>query len=545
LKEIWKGKPVEVLKRTSHKGGCDIVLVAIWDEAAQTYEITIYGTCHCKVVPDGNGRSSAVKSFSVQLKGKVVPGIEDGARVLNVGFPKITVEANCDCATGTPGTLKTPEPGGTTGGGTTGGGTTGGGTTAMPHGEGWSKVTTTCKACQPIVDAIRAAQEARDKMDSEFRTAKAFLDAANSSHDKQRIDDATAAMSALTARDAALIVLEQQLWQKLKDCEANCGNATAPGNVTAPGNAGAPAPQRTESPKTPVTPKAGDGQGTNEGAYVPHTSSPNGYITGTVIDPQTTGASNFIVATVDAQGHTSFFRSVTDDAKRFVLFVGAGTKLVKIATRFGKDGDLQNPSLCDVGSGLQVPGTQDLPTTPPPGGPAILGGNSSYERSNPVEVHTRGIDPRNVRLQFDGSSDGTQVLAASDSDVIANVQGTPATAATSGATSVAPGLHDVTLVSDGKTTNTMRSVLIDTSASLAGSEKVGGTKIGTLKIVGIPDGAPATCDFTVEGASVFEDGTTAMRLPVKNGTVIVKLKNIRPGQMYLHYTVNVSIPGYW
>jgi len=522
LKQIWKGKPVEVLERTSHKGGCDIILVAIWDEAAQTYEITIYGACHCKVVPDGTGRSSVVKTFAVQLKGTVVPGIDDGARVLNIGFPKITVDANCDCGTGTPGTIKTPSPSVTPGGGTT----------TIPHGEGWSKVTTTCPKCQPIVDAIHAAQEARDGMDREFRAAQDELQAAQSSHDQARIAAATAAMNALTAREAALIKLEQQLWEKLKECEANCNNA--------------PTPQRTESPKTPVTPttpQPGNGQGAGEGAYVPHASSPNGYIVGTVVDPQTNGATDFIVATVDAQGHKSFFRSVTDDAKRFVLFVGAGTKLVEIAKHFGKDGDLDNPSVCSVGTDLPVPGTRDLPTTPPANGPAIVGGDSSYERGSPVELHARGIDPRNVQIQFDGSSNGTRVLAASDNDVVASVK--PSATGSTSSGGVAPGLHTATLVSDGKTTNSMRTVLIDVTASLAGSEKVGGTKVATLQIVGIPDGYPATCDFTVDGASTFESGGLSMHETVKNGTVIVKLKNMRPGQMYLHYAVNVSIPGYW
>jgi hypothetical protein len=190
-----------------------------------------------------------------------------------------------------------------------------------------------------------------------------------------------------------------------------------------------------------------------------------------------------------------------------------------------------------------VPGTRDLPTTPPSNGPAILGGDSSYERGNPVEMRTRGIDPRNVSVQFDGNSDATQVLAASDTDVVATTK--PPAYATSEAPNVATGLHSVTLVSDGKTTNAMRTVLIDVIASLAGSEKVGGTKVATLQIVGIPDGYPATCDFTVDGASTFESGGLSMHEAVKNGTVIVKLKNVRPGQMYLHYTVNVSIPGYW
>ncbi len=533
LKEIWKGKPVEVLKRTSSRGGCDVVLVTIWDKAAQTYEITIYGDCHCKLVPTwGGGGSVMLKTFSVQLKGSVIPGIAGDQRVLNVGFPKITVAANCNCAKTVTGVQPPP-----TAPGTSGVQPGGGGGTPPNSGDGWRKLTTKCKACQSIVDQIHAAQDARDAMTSEFRDAMSQLQAAQSRGDKADIAAAQTAVDALTAREAGLIKLQQELFKKLKECEKKCaegGTSTTSGTPPPSTGSPVPQPQRTTSPGTSTKPTSGDDAG-NEGAMVPHTMDPNGYMFGTVVD-ETPGPSGFVYSTVNEQGKVSFFKSVTDAAKHFLIYVPAGIKLVEVAKHFNSEAKLHKPVDCQIGRNLTVSNTRDFPGAPP-NGPAIVGGNSVYEAAKPIELHTREIDPRNVRVQIDGSPDGFDVRAASNNDVI--VQANP------GQQAVKPGPHTVTLQSAGRATNSMPTVLVQASASISGSSQIGATRVANFDVIGIPPNYPATVSFEVSGGSVFEGGKNVVTVPIRNGHATARLKNVRPGVVAVRWTLHVTIPGVW
>lgn len=235
LKEIWTGKPVEVLKRTETRGACETTLVATWDEAAGTYEIVIYGDCHCAAVGgwELGSAGSSLKTFAVTLTGRVTPSVRLGKGVLIVGYPKIGVVANCGCGA---------KSSSTTGGGPSGGGMTPGpsGPPPPPTGDGWTKVKTSCPKCQPIVDQIHAAVEARDKLGEELAQAKGEYDAAaaglrvagvrvDAGEAQARFDAADKVMTGLRARDAGLIKLEQELWAKLKACEAGCEHASTGG----------------------------------------------------------------------------------------------------------------------------------------------------------------------------------------------------------------------------------------------------------------------------------------------------------------------------
>lgn len=236
LKEIWTGKPVEVLKRSQTRGSCETMLVATWDEAAGTYEIVIYGDCHCAGVGgwELGSAGTSLKTFAVTLTGKVTPAISQGKGVLIVGYPKISVVANCTCGSKTSYT----GGGGQGGGGATPGPTGGGSSTPPPppKGDGWSKVTTKCAKCQPIVDQIHAAQQARGDMDEVFGMATAAVNEAKAKLDgaapaqqpaaKAALDAATARMAELTMREAGLIKLENELWAKLQACEAGCEHAS-------------------------------------------------------------------------------------------------------------------------------------------------------------------------------------------------------------------------------------------------------------------------------------------------------------------------------
>jgi uncharacterized protein YkwD len=237
LKEIWTGKPVEVLSRTETRGSCETMLVATWDEAAGTYEIVIYGDCHCAAVGgwELGSAGTSLKTFAVTLTGTVTPAVSQGRGVYIVGLAKARVVANCTCGSRTSSTA---------GGGSSGGGVipgpTGGGTSTpppLPKGDGWSKVTTKCPKCQPIVDQIHAAQAARNDMDEAFGVATAAVNEAKAKLDgaapaqqpaaKAALDAATAHMADLTAREAGLIKLEEELWARLQACEAGCEHASS------------------------------------------------------------------------------------------------------------------------------------------------------------------------------------------------------------------------------------------------------------------------------------------------------------------------------
>ncbi len=220
FEEIWKGKPVEVLKRSSSRGGCDRVLIGIWDRATSSYEITIYGNCHCSAVALFGGGTALVKTYFVQLKGRVTPAVtDDGTLVLNIASPSIRMKTNCNCGVGGGGnTGKQPklEEGGTAI--TDGGGTTGGG--VRRDGDFWRKLTTSCPQCQGLVDKIRAVQAARDELDQGYRQANQELKMATEQKDKAGLDAANAKVNDLYKRDATLVKTAESLYAELRDCEA-------------------------------------------------------------------------------------------------------------------------------------------------------------------------------------------------------------------------------------------------------------------------------------------------------------------------------------
>lgn len=219
LKEIWSGKKKEVFEQTEKKGDCETYLIAIWDREAGTYDITIFGHCNCKPGPaPGAGRAAVLGAFAVHLTGLVEPDKVDGKWLYHVRAPKIDVQANCvTCRTGQPSnagggssTPATPEPPA--------------GPPPPPKGDDWAKVTTRCKACQPLVDQIQKAEKAREAMAGDYRRVNDLIASARSRHDAQAEAEANAEAEQLRAKDAALILVLQKLWQELKDCEKEkCG----------------------------------------------------------------------------------------------------------------------------------------------------------------------------------------------------------------------------------------------------------------------------------------------------------------------------------
>lgn len=255
LEEIWKGRPVEVLRRQSSRGGCTTNLVAIWDRATSTYEITIYGNCNCNPVPLwGSDRTFRLKTFAVRLSGRVTPSLRHGDMVLNVGFARATVMQNCNCAA--PGTPPPPTPPPHAGGANTplqDHGISG------PNGQGsidWQKLRTNCPACQPIVDRIKAAQTERDRLEPQFRDLQGHYEAAVTRKDTEAIVTYREAIDNLRKRDAALIAVQRKLFDELLACErAQCPlGGQAPCTPLSPGGGS----QATPPPSGgTVTPPAG------------------------------------------------------------------------------------------------------------------------------------------------------------------------------------------------------------------------------------------------------------------------------------------------
>ncbi|HKM90533.1 MAG TPA: DUF11 domain-containing protein [Candidatus Acidoferrales bacterium] len=136
LKKKLEGMPPEVYVQETEQGGCDVRLVAIWNMAANKYEIIVSGNCHCNPTStfDYNIPSAQLSTFVVRAEGTVTIGLDYNARmpILHVGYPRVTIMADCQtCSkprtTTPPPVPVTPPPPGTGGGG---GGGTGGGVTA-------------------------------------------------------------------------------------------------------------------------------------------------------------------------------------------------------------------------------------------------------------------------------------------------------------------------------------------------------------------------------------------------------------------------------
>src|SRR5262249_8857653 len=92
----------EAYVSTSPKNGCQAVLIAVWDKKAGAYDVMVYGDCQCQLQPTGTIRGlTPLRGFAVGATGKVSIGVDDKkAPVLNVGLPKTSVVADCDCAAG-------------------------------------------------------------------------------------------------------------------------------------------------------------------------------------------------------------------------------------------------------------------------------------------------------------------------------------------------------------------------------------------------------------------------------------------------------------
>jgi len=511
LKEIWKGKPVEVLKRTTQRGPCKIVLVAIWDRGAQRYEITIYGECNCAPVSTWNGGpSAALKTFAVRLTGSVVPSREGDDHVYTVGLAKITTFANCGCTaeTGTSGATPSPAPSAPAV------------TQKMPNsGDGWRKLTTPCPKCQGIVDKIHAAQDARDAMDSEFRTTMTQLESAKGRHDQADIDTYTAAMNALTAREAGLIQLQQRLFKELLDCQATCGFGA---NFT------------------PVVPTPGNTA--SEGhAYLPKVAGPGSSIVATFVDPAQSGPSDVLVTlfTDDGQQHSYRTRTQSDHHLAFAiptLLAGVLVKEVFLSQGFDDRGR-PDPAAArmEVSSDAVVPNT-DAIGPPPSTRVAIVRGSSAYERApgrGIVDLQVRGVDPSDATLEIDGSTVGISTRAVSNESIEGELD-----------PGVAEGRHVITVLSGGGSSNPMPADVVTLIPHPLPPSEPGTVETLVIECHGLGSD-PATMAIAVSGAATLASGGDQTTVPVVDGVAQVQIRGVRAGAAIARFRLHVRIPGYW
>jgi hypothetical protein len=230
LKELWSGAKKEVYKSDWDQGNCHAQLISIWDPQAGTFEVTVFGNCDCNYgpAPEAFGRPARLKAFAVRVEGVIEPAKEHGNWVFVVRPRSVTVNAPCGCTTNSNSSqtapTPTPEPPPPP---------------TPPQGDGWSKVKTDCAACQPIVDKIHDLAQQRVDMERDFRTAATILQAAQSrlktaqtdaqkSEAAKDVADATADFDKLSAKEGAIILLQQKLWRELQQCEKEkCHHAMA------------------------------------------------------------------------------------------------------------------------------------------------------------------------------------------------------------------------------------------------------------------------------------------------------------------------------
>jgi hypothetical protein len=218
LKDIFKGEKPEVYYTTSVVGQCSVVVIAVWDKANNTFEVVIYGDCHCQ--PQSiimSLQQAKLGTFSVKLSGTVVPVLtrDDQARdtvTLSIHDNRAEVHANCNiCLPGGPPMTAAPPP-----------------STPPPATSSLKPpprdVKTKCKECQPIVDRILAVYGDLDAMNIALLAAQDAYNAAVTRHDSD-VQSLAAQVDRLGIQELALKKELLDLASKLAECEKNQCNS--------------------------------------------------------------------------------------------------------------------------------------------------------------------------------------------------------------------------------------------------------------------------------------------------------------------------------
>ena len=358
IKEKLKKQKPEMYKTTVSRGGCTVKLIAIWDKAAGTYEVYVYGDCNCTAQPYGDGRTEKLKTFAAKFTGSARIQYDSGSQavVVNVGHPKVQLEANCGpCRTNTSSTTSVPPTQTTTSIPPTQPPPTGGTT-----GTGPCAVAKPCPECMPIYDAIQKTCKRLEEIPDEqkqlagqlggatsrLNAAKSSGNAADIKEAQKDIDDINKQSKKLIEQEQGLTKHRDDLMKQLGDCTAKkCGTGTLV------------QPKETPNiPKwvyvTPVVPAiligaGGGGDKTTTSVLVPPTISSTTTVTPTTTTTAITSSTTSTSTTVASTTTTSVPQTTvtgtwnvtscrtTDDASNHETFIALCRALVQLGLTEG------------------------------------------------------------------------------------------------------------------------------------------------------------------------------------------------------------------
>jgi hypothetical protein len=285
---------------------------------------------------------------------------------------------------------------------------------------------------------------------------------------------------------------------------------------------------------TPVAPQAQTGTGPETGVYTPPLAGPNAKISGTV-QSDAAGPSGFYVVTFDSQGNQKYFHSTTDARGKYRFAIPAGVAAFMVFRHFDAQGHPDEGARCVVsGDPLQrIPGTREL-LRASARTPAITGGNSVFERSQPLTLQTRGLDGGSARVLVDGSAQNVDTLAASDRSIVAQVHA-----------GTALGRHEISVQSGTKRSDAVPADFIDANLTAGGSHETGGIQTAVLTVTGLPPGDRAIANFDVSGSAELAQGGSQTSVPVVSDRASVDVRGTRAGPALIRWHLQVDIPPFW
>lgn len=285
----------------------------------------------------------------------------------------------------------------------------------------------------------------------------------------------------------------------------------------------------------PVEAAVGDGTGTEAGNFIAPIAGPESDLSGTVQGEQP-GPTTYYVGTVDAQGKKRFFQGVTDQAGHYAFKLAAGVVVASLFRKFDKRGEPDGGATCRVtNEPVHLGDTRELITTPPTG-PAIIEGNSAYERGGMsqgiLQLQTRGTGP-DAKLLIDGKDSGSDTVAASDRSMIAKLHD-----------DLGLGPHRFSVRSGGNESNSFGSIVSSLTFEPLGPLKQGSIQTVNLHVDGPRPQDAAVVIFSVSGAAQLLDGGETASVPLVNGVASVKIRGTRPGALQVRARLEVSSPDF-
>jgi hypothetical protein len=286
-------------------------------------------------------------------------------------------------------------------------------------------------------------------------------------------------------------------------------------------------------------PGPGNGNGEDAGIYLPPLASTGAEVDGTVIDQSDTGVGpkSFYIATVDANGERKVYRGLTDAVGRFRFRLPAlvGITAVEVFRRFDRNGRPDRGARCQVTNAPQhLRGLQRLKSIPA-SGPAIVEGNSAYDRAGEsqglVQMQTRGIEPHYSNVSVDGRPTGAKTLAASDRSIVAKLD-----------SNLSLGLHTLALTSGTTATNGYSADVITQRFDPLPAMTPGNVYPVRLHVEGVPAADQAAVVFAVSGSAELATRAASQRVPIQDGVATVQIRALHAGAVSIRTRIEVARP---